>query len=297
MDESKEALLRYSDESTHTETRTHRKLIWALSACNVTLLICLAGLSWFIWNHGANEGINASLKATWTYSPVLEQVVFELKDTLLNGSLWLPDDHPPSEWRLEPGPVSDAAWRRFEEVRPIPLTREQIVKMGKDPDKVAKFEDAYWGMGDDAYIGALDIFHQVHCLGLLRRAAFDRYPGWSEDSASRLNISSWDDMGWWHLRHCTDMLMQHMLCTADTGFLTYNWMEKWDHPWPDMSVHRQCKDWRLLEEYRDTYGVPDIDKYDNYIKPEGATELKQPQAYWDYHAAKGHLLDHGHRED
>lgn len=41
---------------------------------------------------------------------------------------------------------------------------------------MAKFEpDSYWGLGNDAYVGALHFFHQVHCLNLLRKAAFAIY--------------------------------------------------------------------------------------------------------------------------
>lgn len=47
--------------------------------------------------------------------------------------------------------------------------------MGKNPDTVAKLEDEIWGLGDDAYVAALDIFHNLHCLNTLRQAAYANY--------------------------------------------------------------------------------------------------------------------------
>lgn len=69
--------------------------------------------------------------------------------------------------RQFPNPAADAIWMQdIELIRPIPVTREQIIKMGKDPDTVAKLEDDVWGLGDDAYVAALDLFHNLHCLNV-----------------------------------------------------------------------------------------------------------------------------------
>jgi hypothetical protein len=74
-----------------------------------------------------------------------------------------------------------------------------------------------------------------------------------------------------HTLHCVDILMQHLLCTADTGFYTYNWYADMKWPQPDFSVQRQCKDWRQLVEYRDAYAV-DQSLFEAYEKPKGVYE-------------------------
>jgi hypothetical protein len=67
--------------------------------------------------------------------------------------------------RQFPNPVADAIWEEdIESIRPIPITKEQIRKLGKNPDTVAKLGNDVWGLGDDAYVATLDVFHVLHCL-------------------------------------------------------------------------------------------------------------------------------------
>ena len=149
--------------------------------------------------------------------------------------------------------------------------------MGKDPKVVAKYDDSFWHFGEDAYIGALDFFHQVHCLNRLRYKVFEKY-----DTSAPEHMSASDEKyEGLHLRHCVDMLMQHLLCTADTGMLTYRWMEDSEDPEPDMSVNRKCKDWRQLVDYRDERAV-NLEKYLAYQKPSSAVEGKWPAEYSEY---------------
>ncbi|KAI1443825.1 hypothetical protein F5Y02DRAFT_419697 [Annulohypoxylon stygium] len=274
--ESSEALLE-DDTEYHTPAPPRGKGTsgkwWILSLLNAMFFggaIVLYSAAWMKFT-----GRNVCLKATSIYSPVLEEVDMPLANTLLNGSLWL-GENPPI-WRTLPGSnEAEEIWDSFEHVRPIALTRDQVLAIGKDPATVTKFNDDYWGLGDDAYVGALDFFHQVHCLNALRHEAF-RYYGREGEM-----VPKWNSIHWIHLQHCLGMMMEHTLCNADAGFLTYNWMEHEKYPFPDMSVRKQCRDWHQLIEYRDAHGVNET-LYLNWEKPkEGITLLKQPQDWWDH---------------
>ncbi|KAI0601982.1 hypothetical protein F4775DRAFT_603564 [Biscogniauxia sp. FL1348] len=281
--ELKEALLEDDDNAPRTtrDPKTTKKW-WLLTLFNI--LLFGGAVAFYIASWSKFSGRNACLKATSIYSPVFDEIDISMTETLLNGSLWLGDN--PSVWRGLPNSAeTNAAWDSFEHVKPIALTRAQIIAMGKDPSIVAKFNDDYWHLGDDAYVGALDMFHQIHCLNMLRLEAF-RY--W--DQAGE-RVLEWTEVHWIHLQHCTDMLMQHMLCNADAGFLTYNWMEQNLHPYPDMSVRKQCRDWRQLVDYRDSHGV-NITAYINWEKPEGVVELKQPREWWEHRTE--HDVSHQH---
>lgn len=141
----------------------------------------------------------------------------------------------PSIARAMPNPASDALWEEIELARVIPVTRAQIMKMGKDPSTVTKLEDDVWGLGDDSYAATFDLYHQLHCLNALRRIAYGstyyRSDG-KQGNASR----SGDDLGSQelHINHCVDILYQALICSGHVNLLTSHWVETQDHPFPDM---------------------------------------------------------------
>ncbi|KAI1649263.1 uncharacterized protein F4817DRAFT_363598 [Daldinia loculata] len=288
--ESSEALLEEDAKiSIQAPLKQERsRTIWFLTILNVMFFGAALALYFAAWVKYTKR--NACLKSTSTYSPVLEEVDMPLTDTLLNGSLWLGDSPP--VWRSLPDSnETNEAWDSFEHVKPIALTRDQIIAMGKDPATVAKFNDGYWGLGGNAYVGALDFFHQVHCLSVLRHEAF-RY--WNRDGET---VPKWNEIHWIHIQHCVGMMMEHLLCNADAEFLTYNWVEHELHPFPDMSVQKQYRDWRQLVDYRDAHGV-NLTKYVEWTKPEGVRELEQPPDWWEHrgqgdkaHYANGTVIE------
>lgn len=81
----------------------------------------------------------------------------------MNGTVIAPEH--PSIARQFPNDDADEQWEDdIDLIRPIAVTHEQIMMMGKNPDTVAKLEDQDWGLGDNAYVTALDLFHNLHCL-------------------------------------------------------------------------------------------------------------------------------------
>lgn len=90
-------------------------------------------------------------------APILDDIEIPRYTSTLNGTLFaLPEV---SIAREEPSAKNDAAWAQYEKVLTHVVTREQIIKLGKDPGTVARFDDEYWGMGDDAYMVQLDVMH------------------------------------------------------------------------------------------------------------------------------------------
>jgi hypothetical protein len=70
-----------------------------------------------------------------------------------NGTLFAPES--PSIGRAYPNPEADSIWDEIELARTIRITAENVRKLGKDPSTAARFEDSYWHLGDDAYMGQI----------------------------------------------------------------------------------------------------------------------------------------------
>lgn len=189
-----------------------------------------------------------------------------------NGSLYPGSD--PSWSRLPPGLEADAAWEVFEKMRSFVITKQDIVRLGKDPEIAAKYPNDYWGLGNDAYIGQLDVFHQIHCLNELRSMAFADY-------GMEIPIKKPHKALWWiHLRHCTDMLLQNIMCHADADIITYQWMDTQKFPFPDFSINRKCRNFHDLLRWRDEHAVS-REKYEGMRKPDGVKQVPAEREYYE----------------
>ncbi|KAG6122805.1 hypothetical protein E4U12_000859 [Claviceps purpurea] len=205
--------------------------------------------------------------------------------------------------RQFPNPAADAIWTQdIELIRPIPVTREQIIKMGKDPDTVAKLEDDVWGLGDDAYVATLDVFHNLHCLNALRQAAYATYYNKTMGSFGRsvpYRSFTWpqqkgerDEEGF-YVGNPPQPLRRHSVSahlvqlTADddkTGnsnnlnLVTRHWTEGLEYPFPDFSIQAHCINFEKLTEWHTEASV-DLEKYVRVMKkPPGVKE--RPTEVW-----------------
>lgn len=147
---------------------------------------------------------------------------------MVNGTLF--PSKEASIARQLPNPAADAIWEEWELTRVFPLTRAQIIKMGKDPSYVAKLEDNIWGLGDDAYAGTFDVFHQLHCLNSLRQIA---YGGYYNRSMVNANLTT-PTIHEVHVNHCVDILMQALQCSGNVNIMTMDWVDTRKYPYLDM---------------------------------------------------------------
>lgn len=210
-------------------------------------------------------------KQNWTsIAPILNNIEIPLFVSQINGSLFTPEN--PSIARQEPGPKIDDAWAYFELVRTHVITKNDVIELGKDPKTVARFDNDYWGFGEDAYMAQMDVFHQIHCLNMLRRAAFAGHGIKRPMKHSKIAKI--------HLGYCTDILMQSLMCNANTEMLKLDWIESQTSSFPDFSVHRKCKDINSLIKWRDDHRV-DIEKYRAMKKPAEAYNFPLPDEYFE----------------
>ncbi len=146
----------------------------------------------------------------------------------INGTFF--PSREPSVGRQMPNAAADDVWGDWELTRIFPVTRAEIVRMGKDPSTVAKLEDDIWGLGDDAYATSLDVFHQLHCLNSLAPIA---YGSFYNETGVDANARTLREL---HVNHCVDIVMQALQCSGNVNLITMHWVETQEYPFPDMCV-------------------------------------------------------------
>jgi hypothetical protein len=184
-----------------------------------------------------------------------------MKTTKMNASVAEPDPMP--IYRQPPSDEVDAAWSRLANIRPIAITREDVLRLGKDPKQASKWPQSF-GFGSDSYIGRIDVFHQIHCLDTLRREAnFDyyyrhRYPCGTEPS----------DLHKTHVSHCIYLLVQNLMCSANVDIYTHFWADAQYNAFPDFSLNHKCRDFEAVLKWQEDNSV-DVDAFAAIRKPDG----------------------------
>ncbi|KAF2796337.1 hypothetical protein K505DRAFT_300397 [Melanomma pulvis-pyrius CBS 109.77] len=250
-------------------------LLTILNACVLILSSTLFG-TWFYNRHII---LNAEYRRVSSYSPVHDR--FDLDPTFkkINGTFYRPKDGG-SIARQQPNPKADAIWDEWELTRVYPITREEIIKMGKDPTTVAKLDNDVWGLGDDAHAAIFDAYHQIHCLNSLRHIAYGEYYNLSMARAHTIKQREI------HINHCIDILLQGIQCNANLDLIPLHWVETQEYPFPDMSINKKCVNFDKFTDWRKENTI-DMDKYVKVMqRPEGdkpgIKQLPAADQYYEY---------------
>ena len=55
--------------------------------------------------------------------------------------------------------------------------------------------------------------------------------------------------------HCADILRQKLVCDADVGIITYNWIKNHHAPHPNFNVQHRCRDFDAVVRYALAHGI------------------------------------------
>ena len=210
--------------------------------------------------------------AEFNIAPVLDRVDIPTSPIQIDGALFTPDN--PSIYRQEPSPEVDAAWVELELIRAIPISADDVVRLGKDPSIAARFPEDI-GFGPDAYMAQIDVFHQIHCVNVLRRLSVKALNHTKLDlSPSRLKLQEL------HISHCSYILLENLMCNANVDLITFNWMETQERPFPDFNIKHQCRDFETVRRWQENNAI-EMEKWIAMKKPEDAISIPAPQGYYD----------------
>lgn len=114
---------------TRLPPRSRRTIFSHLNA--IFFLANLFILATLLWTARQLNSPKYLLQKTNTFTPLLDRFDFSFHKTKNNASLF---NSPYSIYKDDPSPSVDAAWEAIAETPVLAISREDIVRMGKDPD-------------------------------------------------------------------------------------------------------------------------------------------------------------------
>ncbi|KAJ8119279.1 hypothetical protein ONZ43_g3738 [Nemania bipapillata] len=129
------------------------------------------------------------------------------------------------------------------------ISREEMINLGLNPDTSLKITDPR--NGKPGYRVAVEVFHQLHCLNLLRQNVYKDYysPLGGDTSAPMMDLRG-------HLDHCIDALRQFVMCQGDIGVFSFNYPFNDGDPWPDYSTPHTCRNFESIRQWAVDHTVP-----------------------------------------
>ncbi|KAF9530399.1 hypothetical protein CPB83DRAFT_810742 [Crepidotus variabilis] len=91
----------------------------------------------------------------------------------------------------------------------------------------------------DHYVVMLKVFHQLHCLNMLRLRL------WSNGTFDPSNILMSMD----HLSHCMDSLRQALMCSSDITPIPWSWNYETKEAKPVADIQHSCRNFNKVKEW------------------------------------------------
>ncbi|KAI0530390.1 hypothetical protein GGR58DRAFT_493584 [Xylaria digitata] len=180
------------------------------------------------WAQSSNACVNDT-KARYTLPPhgVLQ---FEERPE------WHGLQHP---WNMPPSDELDAVWEDLLVPINLRLTSEEVDLLHENKTDRLQLDN-----GD--YVGALGVYHHLHCLNNIRRIVhWDYYQ-------SRLAGGNLEPFSKAHSDHCIDFIRQALMCHANVAMYTTKWIAE-SHA-PQFAVisgggQSTCVKWESLNDW------------------------------------------------
>jgi hypothetical protein len=197
-------------------------------------------------------------------APIFDQVPIQLTTKSINGTFW--PQETPSLFQQRPSPEVDAAWDRISDTHGIVVTRSNLLQMGVDPSESWPWPESDAPSG--SYMGMLDVFHQAHCLNIMRRAIFTEYYGNMRETRKNERFPFEE-----HVLHCQYILLQNIMCHADLEVVTFNKVKGVPGPFANFNVDRKCRNFDDVLAWKEKNQIDPKNLEEWKKTPEGIKEL------------------------
>ncbi|KAK3998065.1 hypothetical protein QBC44DRAFT_386294 [Cladorrhinum sp. PSN332] len=207
----------------------HKSLLFAAGICMLALTAWLAVLSSQVSQCSCNDAAYSPAGHVLRYRDVVFDSGFGLERTNYQG--------PPT-------PERDALWEDLYNFGVSQVPGESAAKL---VNKTVPIPDL---LPDRYYAVELDIFHQLHCLNMIRKRLYREYYPPDEEM-----------MGMEHIEHCYDSLRQSLMCSVDVTPLPWQWVEKDQQAKVVGRVLHTCRDFEAVKKWAVERKVAKFDRY------------------------------------
>ncbi|KAJ7120701.1 hypothetical protein C8R43DRAFT_1034024 [Mycena crocata] len=165
--------------------------------------------------------------ATRLYSPAQDLI----EETITVYPLGFGSDLSP--FQVSSSPELDKAWDDLYNFGISRIPKQQAALL---PNKTSPIP------GDPGYyIAELDVFHELHCLNMIRKALDpDYYPDWNIKNVQHSRE---------HVSHCVDWIRQSIMCHADTSVIVWQWSPRYNQTTPRARIPHTCRKFEPILEW------------------------------------------------
>ncbi|KAF4449381.1 tat pathway signal sequence [Fusarium austroafricanum] len=164
------------------------------------------------------------------YSPAQSAVEYET--VIFSGGL----REEPSKFRGSSKDVDDQWDKLYNEVLISQITADTAARL---PNATTPFTN-----DTSHYIIELDVFHQLHCLNMMRKLVYpdvykmDLVSG-SEEAADNI----------FHMEHCYEQLRQSLQCSSDISTIYWEWSVKKQRMFGNVRTTHTCKNFEKIRDW------------------------------------------------
>ena len=132
-------------------------------------------------------------------------------------------------FRGPPRPELDNAWHDLVKNSNIRVTADELRRINRTSVQLSD--------GSGEYMAELNVYHQLHCLKVLRQALDPEYYDLPPQHKSE------------HLDHCLDNLRQLVMCKADVSLQTYDWLDNNPRPFANFVIEHDCYNFDAIDDW------------------------------------------------
>ncbi|KAK6072457.1 hypothetical protein SCUP234_09250 [Seiridium cupressi] len=150
------------------------------------------------------------------------------------------------------------------------IDSSEISSLTDEPETAVRHAPEYGG----GLFVLPEFSHHLHCVDLMRKVSYFKFNHYK--ARNDHDFIDNEHIFKTHIDHCIEILRQFVMCHADVGLVTSQWVAGHDNPWPDFNTKQVCRDFDRILAWTRLHEFPEGTAPMNPSKPEGAKSLDVP---------------------